>query len=232
MIVAVRKKMIFLFAGFLAFVFCFGFLISYSVTSDVVAPIGITVVIDAGHGGMDGGTVGAKTGITESELNLKYAKKLTEYLENFGISVVNTRTTMDGLYDQFTEDYKQVDMQKRSEIINGSNAQLLVSIHMNKFTDSSSNGAQVFFKEGSEDGENMANAVRDMLKVNFENARDLTLAGDYYILNCTNTTGIIVECGFLSNPTEEENLQNEQYMNKMCYSIYAGIIHYLKVVQY
>lgn len=232
MIVAVRKKMIFLFAGFLIFVFSFGFLISSSVSTDAVAPLGITIVIDAGHGGMDGGTVGSTTGITESELNLRYAKKLTEYLQNFGITVVNTRETMDGLYGEFSEDYKQIDMQKRGEIINNSDAQLLVSIHMNKFSDSSSNGAQVFFKEGSQDSETMANAVRDMLRANFDNARELSLAGDYYILNCTDITGIIVECGFLSNPTEEQNLQNADYMNKMCYSIYAGIIHYLKVAEY
>ena len=196
------------------------------------SPIPYTLMIDAGHGGADGGTVGVTTGITESELNLKYAQKLTEYLENFGITVVNTRETMDGLYDEFDENYKQNDMQKRSDIINSSNAQLVLSIHMNKFTSSSENGAQVFFKEGSADSEKMATSIKTMLKANFENARELVLAGDYYILNCTDITGVIVECGFLSNPTEEQNLQNEEYMNKMCYSIYAGIINYLGVVNY
>lgn len=181
---------------------------------------------------MDGGTVGTTTGITESELNLKYAKKLTTYLQQFGINVINTRETMDGLYDTFDENYKQNDMKKRSEIINNSNAQLVISLHMNKFTSSSENGAQVFYKDGDENGQKMANSIKTMLKANFDNARDLTLAGDYYILNCTNITGVIVECGFLSNPTEEVNLQKDDYINKMCYSIYAGIINYLGVVNY
>ena len=228
----IKKKMYLMLAIFLSVVFCAGFLISLNAQKVAATPLGITVVIDAGHGGADGGTVGSSTGITESELNLKYAQKLTQYLQNFGITVINTRETMDGLYDEFDEHYKQNDMQKRSDIINSSDAQLVISIHMNKFTSSGENGAQVFFKEGCEDGEKMANSIKTMLQANFDNARELVLAGDYYILNCTQITGVIVECGFLSNPTEEQNLQNEDYMNKMCYSIYAGIINYLGVVNY
>lgn len=232
MIKKVKHKMYLFFAVFLCVVFCFSFLISLNAQKTSATPLGITVVVDAGHGGADGGTVGSTTGITESELNLKYAQKLTTYLQNFGITVINTRTNMDGLYDEFDQNYKQNDMQKRAEIINNSNAQLLLSLHMNKFTSSSENGAQVFFKQEHAESEKMANSIKTMLKANFNNARDLTLAGDYYILNCTQITGVIVECGFLSNPQEEQNLQNEAYMNKMCYSIYAGIINYLGVVNY
>ena len=228
----IKRNMYLMLAIFLIVVFSCGFFASLAVSNVDATPIGITVVLDAGHGGVDGGTVGNTTGITESELNLKYAKKLTEYLQNFGITVVNTRETMDGLYENYSSDYKQEDMQKRSDIINSSNAQLVVSIHMNKFSSSAENGAQVFYKEGCEDGKRMAESIKDMLCANFDNARKLTIAGDFYILNCTDITGVIVECGFLSNPTEERNLQDENYMNKMCYSIYVGIINYLKVVNY
>ncbi|MGN1212573.1 MAG: N-acetylmuramoyl-L-alanine amidase [Christensenellales bacterium] len=228
----IRKKMYLMLALFLCVVFSFGFLVSLNVQNVTATPLGITVVIDAGHGGIDGGTVGSSTGITESELNLRYAKKLTEYLQNFGITVVNTRETMDGLYDEFNEDYKQNDMQKRSDIINGCDAQLVVSLHMNKYTSPNENGAQVFYKQGDEESQKMANSIKAMLQANFDNARDLALAGDFYILNCTNVTGVLVECGFLSNPTEERNLQTEEYMNKMCYSIYSGIINYLGIANY
>lgn len=156
-----------------------------------------------------------------------YAKKLTKYLESFGINVVNTRLDTDGLYDEITDDYKLVDMKKRAEIINKSDAQILVSIHMNKFADSSENGAQVFFEQDNQDSENLANSIRDILVANFDNARELVLAGDYYILNETEPIGVIVECGFLSNPEEEQLLQDEEYQNKMCYSIYCGIINFL-----
>lgn len=228
----VKGQMFLLFAMFLCVVFCFGFIVSQTVTANAVSPIGILVAIDAGHGGLDGGTVGTTTGITESELNLIYSKKLTKYLQNFGINVVNTRTDMNGLYNEITSDYKLVDMKKRVEIINNSNAQILISIHMNKFTDSSENGAQVFFKQNDTDSEKLSISIKNMLTANFENARNLTLKGDYYILNNSKMTGVIVECGFLSNANEEQNLILEEYQNKICYSIYAGIINYLGVVNY
>ena len=103
---------------------------------------------------------------------------------------------------------------------------------MNKFSGSGENGAQVFFEQNDADSQKLANSIRDILVANFDNARKLTLAGDYYILNNTEPIGVIVECGFLSNPTEEKLLQQEEYQNKMCYSIYSGIINFLGVVDY
>lgn len=226
---SVSKKMIISFGIFLAAIFLFGFAITSTVSVKTATPLGITIVIDAGHGGLDGGSVGTATGVTERELNLVYAKKLTTLLENFGFNVVNTRSTTDGLYEKVTEDYKLVDMKKRAEIINQSEAQILISIHMNKFSDSSENGAQVFFEQDNDDSKNLADSIRDILIANFDNARNLTLAGDYYILNNTTPIGVIVECGFLSNPKEEKLLQDETYQNKMCYSIYCGIINYLGI---
>ena len=220
--------MIGLFALFLVIIFGFGFLVSNSVQVNTTSPLNITVVIDAGHGGMDGGSVG-KNGTIESELNLKYAEKLTKYLTDFGITVVNTRLNNDGLYGELTDDFKLVDMKKRADIINNSNAQILISLHMNKFTNSSENGAQVFFEQDDENSEKLAGSIRDMLTANFSNARELTLAGDYYILNNTTPIGVIVECGFLSNPEEETLLNDTEYQNKMCYSIFCGIINYLGV---
>ena len=214
---------------FLVVVFSFGYVSSKTVVQTVSHPSGITVVIDAGHGGADGGSVGVSTGITESELNLTYAKILTKYLEDFGINVVNTRTDMNGLYDTMTDDYKLVDMKKRADILNDSGAQVLVSIHMNKYTSQSENGAQVFFEQNNQDSEQLATSIKNMLCANFDNARELVLEGDYYILNETEPIGVIVECGFLSNPEEEQNLQKEEYQKKLCYSIFSGIISYLGV---
>ena len=225
----VTKKMVLYTFAFFAVVFGFGYIASTTVVQTVAHPTGITVVIDAGHGGIDGGSVGTTTGITERELNLVYAQKLTQYLEDFGINVVNTRTSTEGLYDTVTDDFKLVDMQKRAKIINGCGAQILISIHMNKYTTSTENGAQVFFEQNNIESEHLANSIKNMLRANFDNARELTLAGDYYILNETDPIGVIVECGFLSNPIEEQNLQDEAYQNKMCYSIYAGIISYLGI---
>ena len=223
------KKMMSLSVAFLVIVFGVGYVMTQSVTQTVVKPIDLTVAIDAGHGGIDGGCVGMSTGVTESELNLQFAQKLTKMLTNFGIKVVNTRTDKNGLYDEFSKNYKLEDMKKRIDIINGANAQILISIHMNKYSNSSQNGAQVFFKQGDENSQKLAESIKDMLTANFDNARKLVLSGDYYILNNSNTIGVICECGFLSNPEEEKNLQNDEYQTKMCYSIYCGIINFLGV---
>lgn len=225
----IKRKMIGCFAIFLIVIFGFGFVFTKDLTASTTAPLGITVAIDAGHGGLDGGSVGVSTGITERDLNIVFAKKLTKYLEDLGITVVNTRLDKNGLYKEVTDDYKLVDMKNRADIINNSNAQILVSIHMNKFSDQSQNGAQVFFEQGNEDSKNLAESIKNILTANFENARKLVLAGDYYILNETKPIGVIVECGFLSNPEEEKLLQNDEYQNKMCYSIYCGIINYLGI---
>lgn len=192
-------------------------------------PYNLTVVLDAGHGGEDGGAVGVTTGKTENELNLSYALKIEKYLKAFGVNVVQTRTTLKGLYDVFNQDFKQQDMEKRKQIINNSKANLVVSIHMNKFTNSSSNGAQVFYGPNNENSHDLANSIRDEMVKNFNNARELTLEGDYYITNCSNIPTVIVECGFLSNEQEELNLINEDYQNKMCYSIFCGIARYLLI---
>lgn len=215
--------------AFLVIVFGVGYAMSQSVAETVASPIGITVAIDAGHGGIDGGCVGTTTGVTESELNLQFAQKLTKMLEGFGINVVNTRTDMNGLYDDFSKDYKLEDMENRIKKINDSDAQILVSIHMNKYTNSSQNGAQVFFKQGDQNSQQLAESIKNILTANFDNARKLALSGDYYILNNSNAVGVIVECGFLSNAEEEKNLQDEAYQTKLCYSIYCGIINYLGV---
>ena len=202
--------------------FVFGTVVA---TSNTPKPI-YAVVIDAGHGGVDGGSTGATTGITERELNLIYANKIEKYLKACNINVVQTRTTMNGLYDYYDDDFKQRDMEKRKEIIDKINPDLVVSIHMNKFADSSQNGAQVFYAKDNKGAENLANSIRDELVKKFENARKLTLAGDYYMTNCTEKPSVIVECGFLSNPQEEANLIDEDYQNKMSYAIFCGIMHY------
>ena len=190
------------------------------------SPYKLTIVLDAGHGGVDGGSTGIKTGVTESEINLNYCNKIEKYLKACGIKVVQTRTTMNGLYDYYDNDFKIRDMEKRKEIIEKANPDLVISIHMNKFSDSSQNGAQVFYGENNTLSKDLADSIRDELVKNFDNARQLTLVGDYYMTNCTNKPTVIVECGFLSNETEEANLMNEEYSDKMCYAIFCGIMHY------
>ena len=118
-------------------------------------------------------------------------------------------------------------MLKRKQIINQTNAQAVVSIHMNKFTLPTENGAQVFFNTENKYSEKFANDVKDVLVSQIDTARKLALNGDYYILKCTQIPSVLVECGFLSNPTEEQLLQTEDYQDKLCYAIFCGIMKFL-----
>ena len=185
-----------------------------------------TIVIDAGHGGRDGGTVGKTTGVTESKLNLDYALELKDLCQQFGFDVVLTRSTMDGLYDESAPNKKKSEMEKRKNIINSSGADLMISIHMNAFPLSSSSGAQVFYAKGSGLGFELAKSVQTSLSQSFESARDYVSIGDYFVLNYSEIPACLVECGFLSNPEEERLLQTEQYRKSFCYSLLYGIINF------
>ena len=188
-----------------------------------------TIVIDAGHGGRDGGAVGKTTGVTESLLNLQFALKLKELCENYNFNVVLTRKDMNGLYSAFATNKKKSEMQKRQEIIESSNPDVVISLHMNSFPVSSSRGAQVFYAEGNESGKVLGESVQKALHNEIDYAKSVAKVGDFYVLNCTEKAGILVECGFLSNAEEEVLLQQEDYQEKFCYAILYGILTYFSM---
>ena len=188
-----------------------------------------TIVIDAGHGGKDGGAVGAVSGVTESFLNLEYAQELEKICKEFGFKVVMTRSDMNGLYSETASNKKKSEMAKRKEIIEKSNADLVVSIHMNSFPSSSARGSQVFYGEGNEASQFLAENVSTILNKNFDYAKKTAKVGDYYVLNCTDKPAILVECGFLSNSEEEALLQDEDYKERFCYNLLCGILNYFRM---
>ncbi len=185
-----------------------------------------TIVIDAGHGGKDGGAVGKETDVTESYLNLQYSLVLKNLCEQYGFKVVLTRSDMNGLYSPFASNKKRSEMEKRKQIIENVDPDLVVSIHMNSFPSSQTRGAQVFYADGSESGQVLADKVQLVLNKNVEYAKKTAKVGDYYILNCTENPSILIECGFLSNPEEEALLQDENYMHDFCYNVLCGILLY------
>lgn len=189
-----------------------------------------TIVIDAGHGGIDGGAEGKQTGVYESDLNLKYALTLKKICEEFGYRVVLTRSDMGGLYSPTADNKKKSEMQKREEIIRRAKPDFVVSLHMNSFSMSSTRGAHVFYAKDSVSGKTLAESVANSLFDNVEYAHKEAKVGDYYVLNCTSAPSVLVECGFLSNPEEELLLQQEEYQNKFCYYIFCGILLYQKTM--
>lgn len=180
------------------------------------------IIIDAGHGGWDPGKTGTG-GEDEKNINLKVSKKLQAYLEQSGATVFVTR-----LEDEALGQKKQNDMKERKSIANDSGGDILISIHQNAFPKAKAKGAQVFYHKSSEEGRKLATCIQGALKtsVDAENKREPKENKDYYILRTTTIPAAIVECGFLSNPTEEQKLNEQQYQEAVAWAIYKGIIDY------
>ena len=179
------------------------------------------VVIDAGHGGHDPGKVGVND-VLEKDLNLQIAERVKKLLEKNNIEVVMTRE------DDVMEDTKLEDMKKRVELINKTKPAITVSIHQNSYSDPSVKGAQVFYYTGSDVSKEAASLMQEELrKVDTENTRQIKANSDFYMLLKTKVPTIIVECGFLSNPSEAEKLVTEEYREEMAQAICNGIVTWL-----
>ena len=188
----------------------------------------LTVVLDAGHGGVDGGVLGITSGVKEIDINLEMSRRLQKKFEEAGFRVVQTRNTEAGLYGSATSGYKKRDMKKRAQIINESNPALVLSVHQNFFSLTSRRGAQVFFREDNERSFTLACMIQTALNSMPECVKQTNpLKGDYYILNCNEYPTVIVECGFLSNAEDEALLLSEEYRDKLSDAILQGALAFL-----
>ena len=180
------------------------------------------ILIDAGHGGWDPGMTVDGT-IVEKSPNLEISAKLQAILEQAGAFVINTR-----VQDEALGDRKSSDLAGRREIADTGNADIMISIHQNSFTDESVRGAQVFYYSLSEESKRLATYIQAEIKnfVQTSNHREPKADSSYYILKKTTIPAVIVECGFLSNPEERQNLINPEYQEKIAWAIYLGILKY------
>lgn len=189
-----------------------------------------TIVIDAGHGGEDGGAV-SSNGVSEADINLKIALKLQGLLEQSGSNVILTRSDENAIYDidkKTLRAKKNSDIRNRVKIGNNSSADIFVSIHLNKIPQKQYYGWQTFFKNGNEDGKKLATCIQNNLNeaIQKENKRVPLKISNVYIIKHVEIPISIVECGFLSNPEEEKQLQNDDYQSKLAWGIYNGIMDY------
>lgn len=186
------------------------------------------VVVDAGHGGNDPGKV-AVNGSLEKDINLAIAKRLAWYLEQADVTVIMTRDSDSGLYSQNDSRKKTSDMQKRRQIMNESKADLAVSIHQNSYHDEEISGGQVFYYADSAPGKRLAERIQKRFDyvLGAENRRQPKANESYYLLLHAECPAVIVECGFLSNWREASLLGDEEYQDRMAYTIHMGILEYL-----
>ncbi len=190
----------------------------------------LRIVIDAGHGGIDGGVVGRKTGVKESDVNLAIAFELCEVLTDLGAEVVMTRKTAAGLYDTAAKGFKKRDMQKRKEIAEAAKPDFLISIHQNAYPSTRYRGGQVFYNVEDKNGENLATLTQNALNTLYAQegvkGRKQT-AGDFFMLKCCACPSLLIECGFLSNPEDEALLQTAVWQRKLAEGVASGLIAYL-----
>lgn len=187
-----------------------------------------TVVVDPGHGGKDPGMTGAD-GLEEKGINLEISLKLRDILEKQGFNVVLTRDTDRGLYDEDASGKKLQDLQRRTERIRKAEPLLTVSIHQNSYSDPDVKGPQVFYFQGSDEGKSLAEAVQKSLneKLEITDPRSVKGNSSYYLLKKSPAVTVIAECGFLTNPSEAEKLQDEAYQYKVAEALAEGIEAYL-----
>lgn len=212
--------------------FCFGFykafIEEFAISSVFSTEVnGRVIVIDPGHGAFDSGAIGTRTKVKEKDINLQVALKLRDMFESAGAKVIMTRDSDDAIAYN-----KDSDMYIRRIMIRDSNADIVISIHMNRFAGSSSvAGPQVYFCRGSVNGEKAAKYVQTQLNSRLSPSKKRKqTTGDYYILKSGKSPCILVECGFLSNAREERLLQQSSYQTKIANAIYIGIEQYFKEI--
>lgn len=188
-----------------------------------------TVIIDAGHGGEDGGAISC-TGRAESTYNLEIALRLNDLMHLLGIDTQMIRSTDTSVYSQGdTIAAKKVsDLKNRVSQVNNTENGLLLSIHQNTFTESQYSGAQVFYApegEGAQLAELLQNAICQT--VNIGSNRRSKMGTGVYLLEHIERTGVLIECGFLSNSEEEAKLRDKSYQQKLVCVIGSSVCNFL-----
>lgn len=190
-----------------------------------------TIIIDAGHRAEKTGGAVAKDGTEEAGINLKIALKVKTLLEQAGSNVILTRSDENGIYDLDKKTLRQKkvsDLKNRVKIANASNADIFVSIHLNKIPQEKYWGWQTFYKNGNEESKKLAESLQKGLNdtIQKENKREAMKISNVYIIDNVEIPTSIVECGFLSNHEELELLKTEEYQDKLAWGIYVGIMDY------
>lgn len=203
---------------------------SYTLPTALELPEGLTIIIDAGHGGEDGGAVGISDTL-EKDINLSVAKYLSKLFVLTDIDVVMTRDGDYLLYEAGQESRKKFnDLNNRIKICNSFENPLLISIHQNKFPLEKYRGLQVYYSDNSKESALLANIIQNKTKefLQNDNNRKIKAGGrNIFILNKAEFPAVLIECGFLSNSEDERNLINDEYQRKIAYIIFSSTIEHI-----
>lgn len=209
----------------LLIIFCL-LVLSLQIISAQTLPLQDTIImVDPGHGGRDSGTYYGK--IYEKDINLEISKALENELTKNGAIVYMTRTRDIDLSSIYDSAKKRGDLYRRLLKIKETKSDLYISIHINWYQNTSMKGAEVLYNSINENNEKLARSIMKEFKTDLGSSRTIKTT-DLYMYRNTTTPGVLVECGYLSNPTERTLLQQENYQRKLAKTITNGIINYLK----
>lgn len=202
--------------------------IANSVYTDISADTAPVIVLDAGHGGMDGGCSSAD-GVPEKGINLNIMLSVRDMCRVFGYQTDVTRERDISIHDsgiQGIANQKKSDMDNRLALFNKYPKAVCVAIHQNKFTDPQFSGAQMFYSPTNPESERLAQIMQGKFVENIqpENTREIKLCGkELFLCYFSNNPTIMAECGFLSNPDEAAKLKTEEYQKQVAFTIFEGI---------
>ena len=234
MILINKKRLFLIFSSVIISLFAFTLGQKNKLNSSVATvslPVsGKTIILDAGHGTPDEGAE-SSSGTTEAKINLAITLKTQKLLEQSGCTVILTRSDDNGIYDMDSKTIRQKkisDIHNRVKLGNESSADIFVSIHLNKISQSQYYGWQCFYKNGDEKSTDLAKSLQNSLNeaIDKENDRVAMKIGNVYIAKHVEIPLAFVECGFLSNPEEEKQLLDDTYQDRLAWGIYTGIINY------
>lgn len=181
-----------------------------------------TIYIDPGHGGRDPGAF--YKDIKESDINLQISKYLKEELENNGAQVYLTRIGDYDLSENNARNHKKNDLTARARLINESNCDMYISIHLNSDPSPTWNGIQIFYTDNNENNKKIAETIKEQLKLK----RKTKELKNMYLFEKISQPGILIEAGFISNPNDRYKLKQSEYQQELSKNITEGIIKYFK----
>ena len=181
-----------------------------------------TIYIDPGHGGRDPGAI--YKDIKESDINLQISKYLKEELEKNGATVYLTRIGDYDLSENNARNHKKNDLTARARLINESNCDMYISIHLNSDPSPTWNGIQIFYTDNNENNKKIAETIKEQLKLK----RKTKELKNMYLFEKINQPGILIEAGFISNPNDRYKLKQTDYQKELSKNITNGIIKYYK----
>lgn len=208
-------------------VICLFFAFSTMVSANSLPLFGKTIYIDPGHGGFDPGATYKE--VNEAEINLQIANRLKDTLEKEGATVLLTRSGDYDLSKPYALNHKRNDLTERSNIINESNANMFISIHLNADSSGTWSGAQVFYDNINSENIKIATIIQESLKENLNTSKEAKELEETFLYSKLKIRGVLVEVGYITNYSERNLLQTNNYQNKVAKAIKKGIINYFNM---